>query len=115
MRSRTIYDNHGPVAEYEDDELVWSRDENYCAGPEASIQVIRDIEAYRSMADGSMITSRSQHREHLKRHNCIEIGNETMQSAPKPPTVSNREALHRRLGDMSDRQANKILKELRRG
>jgi len=113
-RTRTIYDSHGPKAEYKDGELVWTR-VGYSVEPGDTLQIIPDIEAYRSMADGSMITSRSEHREHLKRHNCIEIGNETMQSAPKPPTVSNREALHRRLGDMSDRQANKILKELRRG
>jgi hypothetical protein len=35
-----------------------------------------DIQPYRSQIDGSMITSRSQHRAHLKAHGCIEIGNE---------------------------------------
>lgn len=38
--------------------------------------VVTDIQPYRSMIDGTMITSRSQHREHLKAHNCIEVGNE---------------------------------------
>lgn len=38
--------------------------------------VMPDIAPYRSMADGSIITSRSQHREHLKRHGCVEVGNE---------------------------------------
>lgn len=35
-----------------------------------------DIEPYRSMADGSIIGGRAQHREHLRRHNCVEVGNE---------------------------------------
>ena len=48
--------------------------------------VMKDIAPYRSMADGSLITSRSRHREHLKRHNCIEIGNETKYLQPKPLT-----------------------------
>lgn len=36
-----------------------------------------DIEPYISMIDGSIINSRSQHRNHLKSHQCIEVGNET--------------------------------------
>lgn len=42
-----------------------------------------DIQPYKSMISGEMITSRSQHREHLKQHGMIEIGNEKM-PAPKP-------------------------------
>lgn len=40
--------------------------------------VAADIQPYRSMCDGTMITSRSQHREHLRRHGVIEIGNEKL-------------------------------------
>lgn len=36
-----------------------------------------DMQPYQSMITGEMITSRSQHRTHLRDHNCIEIGNET--------------------------------------
>lgn len=39
--------------------------------------VMGDIQPYQSMIDGSTIQSRSQHREHLRQHGCIEIGNET--------------------------------------
>ena len=46
--------------------------------------IMPDIKPYRSMADGSIITSRSKHREHLRAHNCIEIGNETKYLQPKP-------------------------------
>lgn len=38
--------------------------------------VIADIQPYKSMITGEMITSRSQHRSHLKQHNMIEVGNE---------------------------------------
>jgi len=36
--------------------------------------VMSDIEGHISMADGSWISSRSKHRENLKRNHCIEIG-----------------------------------------
>ena len=39
-------------------------------------QFMPDIQPYKSMATGEMITSRSQHREHLKEHRLNEIGNE---------------------------------------
>lgn len=38
--------------------------------------VITDIKPYRSTVTGEMIDSRTKHREHLKRHNLEEIGNE---------------------------------------
>lgn len=46
--------------------------------------VIADIQPYKSMLTGEMITSRSQHRDHLKSHGCVEVGNEQ----PKPKTQS---------------------------
>lgn len=46
-----------------------------------------DLPAYKSMVDGSMIDSRTKHKEHLKRHGMVEIGNEkpkeVKQEAPK--------------------------------
>lgn len=45
--------------------------------------VMSDMKPYQSMIDGRMITSRSQHRDHLKSHGCIEIGNETKYLKPK--------------------------------
>lgn len=110
---RAIYDNHGKLAEYEDGELVWVREEN-ALNKSVSIQVIGDIEPYKSMITGEMIGGRAHHREHLRQHNCIEVGNENMESKPVSPKSSRREFLHKRLADMSDRDANKILKELRR-
>lgn len=46
--------------------------------------VMPDIAPYKSMVDGRMITSRSAHREHLKAHGLLEVGNETKHLKPKP-------------------------------
>lgn len=53
-------------------------------------RVMPDINPYTSMIDGSTITSRSRHREHLRAHGCIEVGNDsslyrTPQPAKPPP------------------------------
>lgn len=49
------------------------------------LQVIKDIEPYRNIAiDGKIIGGRRQHRDMLRAHGCIEVGNEK-QSLPKPP------------------------------
>tara|TARA_R100000426_G_scaffold2406_2_gene3940 strand:+ start:771 stop:986 length:216 start_codon:yes stop_codon:yes gene_type:complete len=46
------------------------------AGPRASLNIMRDIEPYQNMKDFGWITSRSQHREFLRRNNFVEVGNE---------------------------------------
>ena len=38
--------------------------------------VMPDIKEYTSMIDGTRITSRSQHRAHLRAHGCVELGND---------------------------------------
>ena len=50
------------------------------ANPDGGIQVIKDIEPYRNMIDGKVIGGRRQHRDFLRAHGCIEVGNEQ----PKP-------------------------------
>lgn len=52
--------------------------------PPRKIHLISDIQPYKSMIDGHMVTSRSEHRTHLRDHNCIEVGNEKMESGPAP-------------------------------
>lgn len=48
--------------------------------------IIPDIQPYKSQIDGSMIDSRTKHRNHLKQHGCIEVGNEKQQpKKPEPP------------------------------
>ena len=75
--------------------------------------IMPDIQPYQSMADGSMITSRSHHREHLKKHNCIEIGNESMESKVTPVKDTRKEVLRAQLANMTHKEANKILHKLR--
>lgn len=58
----------------------------YVAASQPVHYVMPDIQPYRSMVDGSMISSRSKHREHLRMHNCIEVGNETKYLKPKELT-----------------------------
>ena len=47
--------------------------------------VMPDIAPYRSMIDGSLISSRSRHREHLKAHGYVEIGNDSSLKQPPQP------------------------------
>lgn len=86
-RTRIIYSHvtGKKMAEFQNDELVWSSDE--WNQPVQTHMVMADIQPYQSMIDGSMITSRSQHRSHLRQHNCIEIGNEVKHvTKPRPLT-----------------------------
>jgi hypothetical protein len=50
----------------------------------AAPTVLSDIEGHISMADGSWVSSRSKHRENLKRNNCIEVGNDVSFEQKKP-------------------------------
>jgi hypothetical protein len=45
--------------------------------------IMPDIKGYQSMQTGEWISSRSQHREHLKQHRLIEIGNEKQVNKPR--------------------------------
>lgn len=64
--------------------------------------VVRDIGEYRSPIDNQMITSRSAHREHLKVHDVIEVGNERMPapSTQAPDTRPIGEAIKRRIEEV---------------
>lgn len=59
----------------------------------AAPAVMSDISGYISQVDGSYIDSRSKHRNHLKQHNMIEVGNDVpmQQKAPELSARSNRE------------------------
>lgn len=58
-----------------------------------------DIKPYRSMITGEMITSRSEHRAHLRQHGCIEVGNETKHMVPMKvkPLPSAKEVIARQV------------------
>jgi hypothetical protein len=66
------------------------------------------------MIDGSMIMSRSVHRDHLRQHGCIEVGNEKMESRPPPPIDTRKEVMRQQLANMTHKQANQVLDEIRR-
>ena len=69
-------DIYRTVAKYDDlPECCGQRMERIICAP----QVIADIDPYISQIDGSLITSRSKHREHLQAHGCVEVGNEKME------------------------------------
>ena len=61
--------------------------------------VAPDIQPYKSMINGQMITSRSQHRAHLKAHGMVEVGNEKMPAKKKeiPDVGGLREELYARI------------------
>lgn len=67
----------------------WSGYDNYSMAVQAPM-FIRDIGEYRSPVDNSMITSRSDHREHLKRHGLVEVGTEAVgkMTAASTPTIT---------------------------
>lgn len=84
MRSRFIQRSDGkliPAEEWHDE-------------PRAGYFVMPDIKPYKSMCDGSMITSRSKHREHLKVHGVVEVGNDLdrakRKSTEPPPGLKQR-------------------------
>ena len=82
----------------------WERKLEMMRLPPKSINIQNDIQPYISQIDGSVISSRSKHKQHLKDHGCIEIGNETM--APRKESwienKSNKEALRREIAARLD-------------
>jgi hypothetical protein len=71
-------------------------DEYYAAKAEADAPfVMGDIQPYQSMATGEMIGGRRQHREHLKAHGLIEIGNEVPKPQTARPTSERKEQIAR--------------------
>ena len=84
--------------------------------PEAPM-VMPDIKPYKSMKTGEMITSRSQHREHLKQHGLTELGNEPLKWLNKPyegiPDVNpqgRRELIRAQIDSMTHKQFKQAIK-----
>lgn len=90
---RAVWKNGRLLAEYEGDRLVYLAPE-YTSPKRSDLSapmIVRDIAAYRSPVDNSVITSRSAHREHLKAHDLIEVGNEPIGHTKPPELVIDRE------------------------
>ena len=77
--------------------------------------LLPEFKPYKSMIDGRMVTSREQHRRHLKANNCIEVGNEdpTKHGPKSQPKNERLEVLKHQLANMTHREANQILSRLR--
>jgi hypothetical protein len=70
--------------------------------PRAAPTVISDIDGHISMADGSWVSSRSKHRENLKRNNCIEIGNDVpMEQKKHEFSYKDQEARKRQIAEIA--------------
>lgn len=55
-----------------------------------SVQVMKDMGEYTSPVDGAHIGSRSAHREHIRRHDLVEVGNERIGSMERPQDSGHR-------------------------
>lgn len=74
------------------------KEEYYRPRPQVH-HIMPDIQGYRSMASGEYITSRSRHREELRRHGLIEVGNEVKAATTHTPKKSDRETRKRHIAD----------------
>jgi hypothetical protein len=85
MRKRWVYIN-GQAIPIED----------YTPEPKAAY-VRGDLQAYQSMKTGEMVEGRAAHREHLKRHSLVEIGDAWDKSPPKPKPIESPKGLRETL------------------
>lgn len=119
MRYRAVYRNGKLFAEYERGELVWL-DPDYAppkASDLASPSLIRDhVEPFQSMADGKYYDSKSAYRRTLSERGLVELGNDAQITAPPPPPKNDnrKKLIAQQLADVSDRQADKVLKQLKK-
>ena len=79
------------------------------------VEIMPDIQPYQSMIDGSIISSRSQHRRHLKDHNCIEIGNEVKHLVDRKPNPqldrSRHEMIRENINNMSHKEFKAMIRQ----
>lgn len=87
----------------------WVPIEEYQALEPSGPMIMPDIQPYQSMVDGSIINSRSRHREHLRQHNCVEVGNDSSLYRPRKPL-----AAPPGLKDHIIRATNEVEQKLRR-
>lgn len=80
-------------------ELV-PKDDYYDASEPSGPYVVGDIQPYKSMQTGEMITSRSHHKAHLRQHGLIEIGNEVKAAMTKTKPKDDREGRRRAIAEV---------------
>lgn len=64
---------------------------------------VPDIGGYKSIIDGRWIGSRTAHREHLKVHGAVEVGNERMPERKPIEPTGVREDIHRAIEEIKSR------------
>ena len=111
MRLRRVYNpsNGRLVAEYVNGECTFL-DETFFHPVAEGPDIMPDIKPYKSMIDGSEISSRSKHREHLRQHNCVEVGNDSSLYRPPKPLESPpglKEKIIRAVNEVEDRERRK--------
>lgn len=75
--------------------------------PKEAPMVMPDIDGHISMADGTWVSSRSKHRENLKRNNCVEIGNDVpMQQKTHEFSRKDHEARKRQIAEIAYSKLN---------
>lgn len=80
---KAIWKDGTLLAEYENGVLTYLNPEYSAAKRSDTVKApmyMRDIGAYVSPLDGTRITSRSQHREHMRVHDVIEVGTQKIGS-----------------------------------
>ncbi len=104
-RYRATWRNGKLFSEQENGELTYL-DPEYSAPKRSETvampMIMRDIGEYVSTLDGERITSRSQHRDHMKRHDVVEVGNERIGAAPE------RQASTREIGEAIKRHVEEV-------
>ena len=81
-------------------EEAWKQKEEMTA--KEAPMVMSDIDGYVSQVDGSWISSRSHHRNHLKQHRMIELGNDVpKQHKPVELSHKDKEARKRKIAELA--------------
>lgn len=79
-----IWDDNAPSKTFKDGKGAWVPAHLYQRSSQPhKLIVINDIQPYKSVITGEVIGGRKQHRDHLRAHGCIEVGNEKL-NRPKP-------------------------------
>lgn len=71
--------------------------------PKSDYRVMTDLKPYKSAVTGEEIGGRKQHREHLKQHHLIEVGNEKVNRKPVNTMRPVKEDLLRTLHQLRNR------------
>ena len=95
IRGSFVYDK-------EKGELV-PKEEYYSVSVSNAPFVMNDIQPYKNMVDGQMITSRSTHREFLKANRLVEIGTDVKAHTTKQAPRVDRERLRRDIAESLNR------------